>query len=204
MRLCAQHPYLLEGVENSQIVEHNFDHYLSDAAMQHMIACSGKLVLLDKLLTKLKADGKQVLIFSQMVRALDVIEDYLNWRGWKHERLDGSTAGAHRQASIDRFSRKGSDRFVFMLSTKAGGIGINLTAASTVIIFDSDLNPQGDVQAMARAHRIGQKEKVSVYRLICSGTYEAELFERANMKLGLDQAVLHTMDKVRLRAQQCR
>ena len=96
-----------------------------DAAMEHMLQFSGKLILLDKLLHKLRASGSKVLIFSQMVRALDLIEDYLRWRQWKLERLDGSTSGAHRQAAIDRFSRPGSDRFVFLLSTRAGGMGIN-------------------------------------------------------------------------------
>jgi chromodomain-helicase-DNA-binding protein 7 len=113
--------------------------------MEHMLRCSGKFVLIEKLLQKLHAQGSKVLIFSQMVRVLDCLEDYLNWRNWKHERLDGSTPAPLRQASIDRFT-KDKDRFVFLLSTRAGGVGINLTAAQTIIIFDSDMNPQGDVQ----------------------------------------------------------
>jgi len=114
----------------------------SDAAMEHMLRFSGKMILLDKLLPKLRAQGSKVLIFSQMVRVLDIIEDYLRWKAYKLERLDGSTSGAHRQAAIDRFSKPGSDRFAFLLSTRAGGMGINLTAADTIIIFDSDFNPQ--------------------------------------------------------------
>ena len=101
--------------------------------------------------------------------------------------------GKERQLAIDRFSDVDSNSFLFLLSTRAGGVGINLTAADRVIIFDSDWNPQNDVQAMARCHRIGQKKQVSVFRLITAKTYEAQMFERASMKLGLDQAVLHGM-----------
>ena len=116
-------------------------------------------------------------------------EDLLATRGYKYERLDGSIRGNERQAAIDRFNKPGSDIFAFLLSTKAGGQGINLTAADTVIIYDSDWNPQNDVQAMARAHRIGQTKDVRIYRLITSKTYEAEMFRRASLKLGLSQAV---------------
>jgi len=149
MPLCSvfrpQHPYLLNDVESREIATHGFPSFDSDAAMEHMLRFSGKFILLEKLLKKLHAQGSKVLIFSQMVRVLDCLEDYLNWRNWKHERLDGSTPAAARQVSIDRFTRD-KDRFVFLLSTRAGGVGINLTAAQTIIIFDSDFNPQGDVQ----------------------------------------------------------
>ena len=101
------------------MAEHKFSSCYCDEAMEHMIKFSGKMILIDKLLTKLKAEGHKVLIFSQMVRVLDVLEDYLNWKRWRFERLDGSTAGPHRQAAIDRFSKPGSDRFVFMLSTRS-------------------------------------------------------------------------------------
>ena len=119
------------------------------------------LPLLDKLLPKLKAEGHRVLIFSQMVKMLDILSDYLVERRYSHERLDGSIRGDLRQAAIDRFCKPGSDTFIFLLSTRAGGLGINLTAADTCIIMDSDWNPQNDVQAMARSHRIGQSKKVS-------------------------------------------
>ena len=111
------------------------------------------------------------------------------------ERIDGGVRGNDRQASIDRFSRPDSDKFVFLLCTRAGGLGINLTAADTVIIYDSDWNPQNDIQAQARCHRIGQKQLVKVYRLITTKTYEAAMFERSSKKLGLDQAVLQSMSK---------
>lgn len=99
-----------------------------------------------------------------------------------------------RQAAIDRFCKPDSDRFVFLLCTKAGGLGINLTAADTVIIYDSDWNPQNDLQAQARCHRIGQSKSVKIYRLVCRNTYEREMFDKASRKLGLDKAVLQSMN----------
>jgi len=140
----------------------------TEEVMGLLIMSSGKLVLLDKLLPKLHKQGRKVLIFSQMVRILDILEDYLRYRNYRYERLDGGIRGDLRQASIDRFSQKDSDRFVFLLCTRAGGVGINLTAADTVVIFDSDWNPQNDIQAQARCHRIGQTKNVKVYRYVYS------------------------------------
>ena len=111
-----------------------------------MIQASGKLVLLDKLLPKLKAGNHKLLIFSQMIRVLDIIEDYLINKKYIYERIDGRIRGNQRQEAIDRFSRPDSDRFVFLLCTRAGGLGINLTAADTCVIYDSDWNPQNDLQ----------------------------------------------------------
>merc|ERR1711871_1060301 len=157
------------------------------------IPTSGKMVLLDKLLPKLRKEGHKVLIFSQMVKMIDMIEEFAEYRMFPCERLDGRIRGNDRQKSIDRFNND-ENSFVFLLSTRAGGVGINLTAADTVIIFDSDWNPQNDVQAMARCHRIGQKKQVTVYRLITRRSFEAEMFQRASRKLGLEQAVLGTAD----------
>lgn len=156
------------------------------------IQSSGKLVLLDKLLGKLKNDHR-VLIFSQMTKCLDLLAEYLTYRKYKFERIDGGVRGENRQAAIDRFSDKKSDCFVFLLCTRAGGVGINLIAADTVIIFDSDWNPQNDLQAQARCHRIGQTNEVKIYRLITRNTYEREMFDKAGLKLGLDRAVLQRM-----------
>ncbi|KAH0617682.1 hypothetical protein JD844_016167 [Phrynosoma platyrhinos] len=164
-----------------------------DFQLQAMIQAAGKLVLIDKLLPKLKAGGHRVLIFSQMVRCLDILEDYLIQRRYPYERIDGRVRGNLRQAAIDRFSRPDSDRFVFLLCTRAGGLGINLTAADTCIIFDSDWNPQNDLQAQARCHRIGQSKSVKIYRLITRNSYEREMFDKASLKLGLDKAVLQSM-----------
>jgi superfamily II DNA/RNA helicase len=149
------------------------------------------MVLLDKLLPKLRREDHKVLIFSQMVKMIDVIEEFCEFRGYPVERLDGRVQGNDRQKAIDRFNTDPRS-FVFLLSTRAGGVGINLTAADTVIIFDSDWNPQNDIQAMARCHRIGQSKSVTVYRLITRRSFEAEMFERASKKLGLEQALLGT------------
>ena len=120
---------------------------------------------LDRLLPRLRAEGRKVLVFSQFCRMLDLLEDYLHLAALPYERLDGSVAGSARQASIDRFQKgDAASSFLFLLSTRAGGVGINLTAADTCVIFDSDWNPQNDVQGMARCHRIGQTRPVKVYR----------------------------------------
>jgi chromodomain-helicase-DNA-binding protein 7 len=207
LRKCCNHPFLLEGIEQREN-ERQFNEFLENGEFENKTAAeqqemmnkrgyvdtSGKMVLLDKLLPKLRSEGHKVLIFSQMVRMLDLISEYCDFRGYKHERLDGRVRGNERQKSIDRFETD-PDIGVFLLSTRAGGVGINLTAADTCIIFDSDWNPQNDVQAQARCHRIGQTKDVRVYRLITSRTFEQEMFDRASKKLGLEQAVLGTFNQ---------
>uniref|UniRef100_A0A8B9LS63 Chromodomain helicase DNA binding protein 8 n=1 Tax=Astyanax mexicanus TaxID=7994 RepID=A0A8B9LS63_ASTMX len=170
-----------------------YDPSAPDFHLQALVRSAGKLVLLDKLLPRLKAGGHKVLIFSQMVRCLDILEDYLIHKRYLYERIDGRVRGNLRQAAIDRFSKLDSDRFVFLLCTRAGGLGINLTAADTCVIFDSDWNPQNDLQAQARCHRIGQSKAVKVYRLITRNSYEREMLDKASLKLGLDRAVLQSM-----------
>ncbi|KAL7692792.1 putative chromodomain-helicase-DNA-binding protein [Plasmopara halstedii] len=189
LRKCCNHPYLNNGVE--EILNDG----LTTDAQRHdmMVKCCGKMVLIDKLLPRLYTGGHKVLIFSQMVRVLDIIEDYLRYCGHLYERLDGNIRGNDRQAAVDRFVKPEYKRFVMLLSTKAGGLGLNLTAADTVIIFDSDWNPQNDLQAQARAHRIGQTHSVKIYRLITRKTYEMHMFHKASLKLGLDKAVLTHM-----------
>jgi len=199
LRKCCNHPYLVRGAE---------ERILADAALEksalepgapadpvalfweQLIKSSGKMVLISKLLPKLLANGHKVLIFSQMVRVLDLLEEVMKMMKYKYERLDGSTSSSSRAAAVDRFVRKSCQRFVMLLSTRAGGLGLNLTAADIVIIFDSDWNPQNDLQAMARAHRIGQTRAVRVYRLLTAKTYEMHMFHSASMKLGLERAVL--------------
>ncbi|XP_062916127.1 chromodomain-helicase-DNA-binding protein 8-like [Mobula hypostoma] len=195
LRKCCNHPYLINGAEEKILGEFRETHDPTalDFHLQAMIQSAGKLVLIDKLLPKLKAGGHKVLIFSQMVRCLDILEDYLIQKRYLYERIDGRVRGNLRQAAIDRFSKPDSDRFVFLLCTRAGGLGINLTAADTCIIFDSDWNPQNDLQAQARCHRIGQSKAVKVYRLITRNSYEREMFDKASLKLGLDKAVLQSM-----------
>ena len=183
LRKVCNHPYLFDGVEE-EIKKPGED------PCEAMINASGKLVFVDKLLAKLRPKGNKVLIFSQMVQILNILEDFLNYRKYPYVRLDGSIVGEERQVAIDKFSDPNSDVFVFLLCTRAGGVGLNLTAADTVIIYDSDWNPQNDLQAQARCHRIGQTKDVKVYRLITRGTYEQDMFVRASIKLGLDQAIL--------------
>ncbi|KAI8817172.1 SNF2 family N-terminal domain-containing protein [Fimicolochytrium jonesii] len=192
LRKCCIHPFLLKGAEDQIMKEKPAD--TVEQHFQALIQASGKMVLIDKLLVKLRAGGHKVLIFSQMTRCLDIIQDYLRGRQWQFERIDGGVRGDLRQAAIDRFSAPDSETFVFLLCTRAGGVGINLTAADTCIIFDSDWNPQNDLQAQSRVHRIGQKRPVQIYRLITRNTYEREMFDRASMKLGLDRAILQRMD----------
>lgn len=197
LRKCCIHPYLINGAEEQILYEARQTKLAGGEMMssfQAMVNSSGKLVLIDKLLPRLRADGHRVLIFSQMVRCLDILEDYVTHKHYPFERIDGRVRGSERQQAIDRFSKPGSDRFVFLLCTRAGGLGINLTAADTVIIFDSDWNPQNDLQAQARCHRIGQSKAVKIYRLICRNTYEREMFDKASLKLGLDKAVLQSMN----------
>jgi SNF2 family DNA or RNA helicase len=160
-----------------------------------LIFCSGKIVLLHKLLIKLKAEGSKALIFSQFTSTLDLIQDFLANYDYEYERIDGSVTGRSRFAAMKRFNAENSTSLVFLLTTRAGGIGLNLQSANTVIIFDSDWNPQGDHQAIARSHRMGQKKDVKVYRLLSKKTAEQELFKAANLKLGLTNVLLNGLNK---------
>ncbi|KAJ7647122.1 SNF2 family N-terminal domain-containing protein [Roridomyces roridus] len=186
LKKAANHPYLFDGAEVRTDS--------TDDTLKGLVMNSGKMVLLDKLLARLKQDGHRVLIFSQMVRMLDILSDYMNLRGYIHQRLDGMVASEARKKSIAHFNAEGSPDFAFLLSTRAGGLGINLETANTVIIFDSDWNPQNDLQAMARAHRIGQKSHVSVYRFVSKDTMEEDVLERAKKKMVLEYAIINQMD----------
>ncbi|XP_025084956.1 SWI/SNF-related matrix-associated actin-dependent regulator of chromatin subfamily A member 5-like isoform X2 [Pomacea canaliculata] len=180
LRKCTNHPYLFDGLEPGPP-------YTTD---YHLVENCGKMAILDKLLPRLKEQGSRVLIFSQMTRMLDILEDYCYWRMYEYCRLDGSTPHEDRQKSISEFNAPDSSKFIFMLSTRAGGLGINLATADIVILYDSDWNPQVDLQAMDRAHRIGQKKQVCVFRFITENTVEERIVERAEMKLRLDNVVI--------------
>uniref|UniRef100_A0AAR2JW17 DNA helicase n=1 Tax=Pygocentrus nattereri TaxID=42514 RepID=A0AAR2JW17_PYGNA len=187
LKKCCNHAFLIkhpEEVENES----------SQERLQTTVRGSGKLVLLDKLLTRLRERGNRVLIFSQMVRMLDILADYLAMKHYPFQRLDGSIKGELRKQALDHFNAEGSEDFCFLLSTRAGGLGINLASADTVVIFDSDWNPQNDLQAQARAHRIGQKKQVNIYRLVTKGTVEEDIIERAKKKMVLDHLVIQRMD----------
>eukprot|EP01120_Amphizonella_sp_Union-15-10_P015452 TRINITY_DN7958_c0_g1_i2.p1 TRINITY_DN7958_c0_g1~~TRINITY_DN7958_c0_g1_i2.p1 ORF type:complete len:767 (+),score=144.67 TRINITY_DN7958_c0_g1_i2:99-2399(+) len=161
-----------------------------EAYLEELKFNCGKLQILDKMLTSLKSDGHKVLIFSQMTRMLDILEDYLDYSGYLYCRIDGTTKQKDRESLINSFNND-PDTFCFLLSTRAGGLGINLTAADTVIIYDSDWNPQMDLQAQDRCHRIGQSKPVCVYRLITANSIESQILKRANQKLTLERLVIH-------------
>ncbi|GAB2223116.1 hypothetical protein Droror1_Dr00017253 [Drosera rotundifolia] len=180
-KLCC-HAYMLEGVE-PQVPDANEAHKL-------LLESSGKLHLLDKMMSRLKEQGHRVLVYSQFQHMLDLLEDYLSYKKWQYERIDGRVSGAERQIRIDRFNAKNSSRFCFLLSTRAGGLGINLATADTVIIYDSDWNPHADLQAMARAHRLGQTNKVMIYRLITRGTIEERMMQMTKKKMVLEHLVV--------------
>eukprot|EP01114_Cavostelium_apophysatum_P015131 TRINITY_DN4061_c0_g2_i1.p1 TRINITY_DN4061_c0_g2~~TRINITY_DN4061_c0_g2_i1.p1 ORF type:complete len:648 (-),score=235.27 TRINITY_DN4061_c0_g2_i1:56-1999(-) len=180
LRKCCNHPYLFDGAEPGPPY----------TTGEHLVTNSGKMVVLDKLLPKLKANGSRVLIFSQMTRLLDILEDYLAFRDYEYCRIDGSTSGEDREKAIDDFNSENSTKFIFLLSTRAGGLGINLATADIVILYDSDWNPQADLQAQDRAHRIGQKKPVNVYRFVTEGAVEEKVVEKAEAKLHLDALVI--------------
>lgn len=182
LKKASNHPFMFPSAEDRLVPEGA----RRDEVLRALVTSSGKMMLLDQLLTKLKRDGHRVLIFSQMVKMLDILGDYMDYRGHAYQRLDGTIAAAPRRIAIDHFNAPDSTDFCFLLSTRAGGLGINLMTADTVIIFDSDWNPQADLQAMARAHRIGQVKPVSVYRLVSKETVEEEILERARNKLMLE------------------
>lgn len=186
--------FLCNGFEDDAVARHM---ELSSSPLDELdmlVNGSGKMYVMNQLLEKLKREGHKVLIFSQFKIMLDILEDFLRLKNHGFERIDGNTAQRERQAAIDRFTRANEDSFVFLLSTRAGGSGITLTAADTVIIYDSDWNPQNDLQAMARCHRIGQDREVIIYRMITWDTYEQQLFECASRKYGLEEAVLGKYD----------
>ncbi|XP_057577497.1 chromodomain-helicase-DNA-binding protein 1-like isoform X1 [Hippopotamus amphibius kiboko] len=177
LRKCVDHPYLFDGVEPEPFE-------IGD----HLIEASGKLHLLDKLLAFLYSKGHRVLLFSQMTQMLDILQDYMDYRGYSYERVDGSVRGEERHLAIKNFGQQ--PIFIFLLSTRAGGVGMNLTAADTVIFVDSDFNPQNDLQAAARAHRIGQNKSVKVIRLIGRDTVEEIVCRKAASKLQLTNTII--------------
>ena len=180
LRKVCNHPYLFEGAEPGPPFIDG----------PHLWENTGKLVLLSKLLPKLQAQESRVLIFSQMTRMLDILEDYMRLNQYAYCRIDGSTSGDDRDAQMDVFNAPNSPKFAFLLSTRAGGLGINLATADIVVLYDSDWNPQVDLQAMDRAHRIGQTKPVTVFRFVTEGTVEEKIIERADRKLFLDAAVI--------------
>lgn len=177
LRKACNHPLLFETQEEEDID-------VSKIAQE-----AGKMQLLEKLLENLLKRGHKALIFSQMTRILEILEAWLSYKKWGCYRLDGSTKQDDRREMIEQFNRGKVP--IFLLSTRAGGQGINLTAADTVIFYDSDWNPQMDLQAQARVHRIGQTRPVAVYRLVTANSIEGRMLEVASGKRKLEQLVMH-------------
>ncbi|XP_065200189.1 chromodomain-helicase-DNA-binding protein Mi-2 homolog isoform X2 [Planococcus citri] len=185
LKKCCNHPYLFPAAAQEAPSGPSGSYEI-----QALIKASGKLILLANMLRKLRDSGHRVLIFSQMTKMLDILEDFLEGEGYKYERIDGSITGTLRQEAIDRFNAPGAQQFVFLLSTRAGGLGINLATADTVIIYDSDWNPHNDIQAFSRAHRIGQANKVMIYRFVTRNSVEERVTQVAKRKMMLTHLVV--------------
>ncbi|KAJ5745304.1 hypothetical protein N7520_010486 [Penicillium odoratum] len=182
LRKLCNHPFVFEPVEDQM----NPTRMTNDLLWR----TAGKFELLDRILPKFRATGHRVLMFFQMTQIMNIMEDFLRMRGLKYLRLDGSTKSDDRSDLLKVFNDPGSDYFCFLLSTRAGGLGLNLQTADTVIIYDSDWNPHQDLQAQDRAHRIGQKNEVRILRLISSNSVEEKILERAQFKLDMDGKVI--------------
>jgi ATP-dependent helicase STH1/SNF2 len=182
LRKLCNHPFVFDEVEN-QMNPMNVSNDL-------LWRTAGKFELLDRILPKYQATGHRVLMFFQMTAIMDIMEDFLRYRNIQYLRLDGTTKSDDRSDLLREFNAPDSPYFMFLLSTRAGGLGLNLQTADTVIIYDSDWNPHQDLQAQDRAHRIGQKNEVRILRLISSNSVEEKILERAKFKLDMDGKVI--------------
>ncbi|KAG5948749.1 hypothetical protein E4U53_006154 [Claviceps sorghi] len=187
LRKCLCHPFMY-----SEAIEEK--HENPDIIHRNLVEASAKLLLLEVMLPKLKERGHRVLIFSQFLQQLDIMEDFLNGIGYDFRRLDGQISSLEKQRRIDAFNAPDSPVFAFLLSTRAGGVGINLATADTVIIMDPDFNPHQDIQALSRAHRIGQKRKVLCFQLMTKDTVEERIMQIGKKKMALDHALIESMD----------
>merc|ERR1719495_606330 len=185
LRKLCNHPFMFQHIEES---------YTAHTGMRDLgpdiYRSAGKFELMDRILPKLKASGHRVLMFCQMTQCMTIIEDYFNFKQYKFLRLDGMTKSDERADMLKIFNSKDSEYFIFILSTRAGGLGLNLQTADTVIIFDSDWNPHQDLQAQDRAHRIGQKNEVRVLRLMTVNSVEERILAAARYKLNMDEKVI--------------
>ncbi|KAK0614191.1 PHD/FYVE-zinc-finger like domain-containing protein [Immersiella caudata] len=188
LRKCLCHPFVYsQAVEDRSLT--------SEMTRRNLIEASSKLVLLQIMLPKLKERGHRVLIFSQFLEELTILEDFLMAMELKYERLDGSQSSLDKQKRIDAFNAPDSKLFCMLLSTRAGGVGINLATADTVIIMDPDWNPHQDIQALSRAHRIGQKKKVLCFQLMTVGSAEEKIMQIGRKKMALDHLLIESMDE---------
>ena len=187
LRKCLCHPF----VYSRSIEERTPDHALSH---RNLVDASSKLKILEVLLPKLQEHGHRVLIFSQFLDMLDIVEDFFEGMAMRYQRLDGSISALQKQTRIDEFNAPDSPLFAFLLSTRAGGVGINLASADTVIILDPDFNPHQDIQALSRAHRIGQTKKVLCFQLVTRDSAEERIVQMGRKKLALDHVLIQEMD----------
>lgn len=186
LRKCLCHPFVYsEAIEERS---HN-----RAVLHRNLVDASSKFQLLELMLPKLQERGHRVLIFSQFLKQLDLVEDFLDGLGMQFQRLDGNVGTLEKQKRIDAFNAPDSPLFAFLLSTRAGGVGINLATADTVIIMDPDFNPHQDLQALSRAHRIGQKNKVLVFQLMTKDSAEEKIVQIGRRKMALDQAIIESM-----------
>lgn len=188
LRKCLCHPFLY-----SEAVEHRVE----DAQAEHanLVEASSKLLLLGIMLPKLMERGHRVLMFSQFLGQLTIMEDFLTGLGLTFSRLDGSMSSLEKQRRIDAYNAPDSPIFAMLLSTRAGGVGINLATADTVIVLDPDFNPHQDLQAVSRSHRIGQKSKVLCFQLMTKGSVEEKIMQIGRKKMALDHALIESMDE---------
>jgi superfamily II DNA or RNA helicase len=186
LRKCLCHPFIF-----SKAIEERTDD--PEVAHRNLVDAAGKLQLLELMLPKLQARGHRVLVFSQFLENLDVMEDFLDGLGLPHRRLDGRMTSLEKQRMIDDYNARDSPYFAFLLSTRSGGVGINLATADTVIIMDPDFNPHQDMQALSRAHRIGQKNKVLVFQLMIRGSAEEKIMQIGRKKMVLDHVLIDRM-----------
>jgi chromodomain-helicase-DNA-binding protein 4 len=187
LRKVLCHPFLYSAAIEERSASQTVSH-------RNLIDAASKLQLLEIMLPKLHERGHRVLIFSQFLKQLDIIEDFLEGLGLSFQRLDGNVGSLEKQKRIDAFNAPDSPLFAFLLSTRAGGVGINLASADTVIIMDPDFNPHQDIQALSRAHRIGQKKKVLVFQLMTKDSAEEKIVQIGRKKMALDHALIESMD----------
>ncbi|KAJ3411679.1 hypothetical protein HDV05_001840 [Chytridiales sp. JEL 0842] len=194
LRKICDHPYLIDDIEPRNLP--------SEEARRLLLEGGSKLQLLNLLLPKLKAGNHRTLIFSQFQIALNILEDFLMDEGYSYLRIDGTTPVGVRQALLDKYNAPDSPYFIFLLTTRTGGTGINLVSADTIIMYDADFNPHQDIQAMARVHRIGQEKPVVVYKLFTRGTIEEKIIDSAKRKLVLDHLIVKKMDDDNINTQE--
>ncbi|XP_038660605.1 probable global transcription activator SNF2L2 isoform X4 [Scyliorhinus canicula] len=188
LRKICNHPFMFQHIEESFAEHLGYNGGLITGP--DLYRASGKFELLDRILPKLRVTNHRVLLFCQMTSLMTIMEDYFAYRSFSYLRLDGTTKAEDRGALLKMFNEEGAKYFIFLLSTRAGGLGLNLQAADTVIIFDSDWNPHQDLQAQDRAHRIGQQNEVRVLRLCTVNSVEEKILAAAKYKLNVDQKVI--------------